>query len=219
MGRELQKKKNRSSISKVKHKPKSKRLQVKGNTIVAQNWDKHLTLAQNYQRLGLVARLKGRSGGVERFASDIKSTDNIKAQSSDPLDVRSQRSQTPAVARIERNPVTGENRVVRSEPERDNPLNDPLNEITEDSSLRPDQSNEISEAGGIIRELEEQAKYDIKKRPRQQSQREEEWLAALHEKHGENYGAMFRDQKLNLNQQSEGDLKRRITTWLARKRD
>jgi hypothetical protein len=39
MGRELQKKKNRSSISKVKQKPKSKkRLNPKGNAIIAANW-------------------------------------------------------------------------------------------------------------------------------------------------------------------------------------
>lgn len=38
MGRELQKKKNRSSTSKVKHKPKSKKLNVRGNAIVAANW-------------------------------------------------------------------------------------------------------------------------------------------------------------------------------------
>lgn len=41
MGRELQKKKNRSSIPKVKHKRKNqngKKLQVKGNALVAANW-------------------------------------------------------------------------------------------------------------------------------------------------------------------------------------
>lgn len=38
MGRELQKKKNRSSIPKVRHKPKSKKLNIKGNPIVAANW-------------------------------------------------------------------------------------------------------------------------------------------------------------------------------------
>jgi hypothetical protein len=39
MGRELQKKKNRSSIPKVKQKPKSKRhLNPKGNPIIAANW-------------------------------------------------------------------------------------------------------------------------------------------------------------------------------------
>jgi nucleolar protein 16 len=38
MGRELQKKKNRSSIAKVKHKPKPKRINVHGNPIIAANW-------------------------------------------------------------------------------------------------------------------------------------------------------------------------------------
>src|SRR5579862_1244662 len=38
MGRELQKKKNRSSNPKVRRKPKSKRVNVLGNPIVAANW-------------------------------------------------------------------------------------------------------------------------------------------------------------------------------------
>ena len=38
MGRELQKKKNRSSLHKIKHKPKSKKLNIRGNPIVARNW-------------------------------------------------------------------------------------------------------------------------------------------------------------------------------------
>jgi nucleolar protein 16 len=38
MGRELQKKKNRSSIPKIKLKPKSKRVNPLGNAIIAANW-------------------------------------------------------------------------------------------------------------------------------------------------------------------------------------
>jgi len=38
MGRELQKKKNRSSNPKVKQKPKSKRINPLGNPIIAANW-------------------------------------------------------------------------------------------------------------------------------------------------------------------------------------
>lgn len=38
MGRVLQKKKNRSSLPKVKQKPKSKHLNIKSNPIVAANW-------------------------------------------------------------------------------------------------------------------------------------------------------------------------------------
>jgi hypothetical protein len=38
MGRELQKKKNRSSNSKVKRRSKSRRVNILGNPIVAANW-------------------------------------------------------------------------------------------------------------------------------------------------------------------------------------
>jgi hypothetical protein len=38
MGRELQKKKNRSSIAKVRQKPKSKKVNPLGNPIIAANW-------------------------------------------------------------------------------------------------------------------------------------------------------------------------------------
>lgn len=38
MGRELQKKKKRSSIPKIKMKPKSKRVNPLGNAIIAANW-------------------------------------------------------------------------------------------------------------------------------------------------------------------------------------
>jgi Ribosome biogenesis protein Nop16 len=38
MGRELQKKKKRSSIPKIKMKPKSKRVNPLGNPIIAANW-------------------------------------------------------------------------------------------------------------------------------------------------------------------------------------
>ncbi|KFY06322.1 hypothetical protein V491_08708, partial [Pseudogymnoascus sp. VKM F-3775] len=66
MGRELQKKKNRSSIPKVKHKPKSKRVNPLGNAIIAANWDSKQTLTQNYNRLGLASRLNAATGGTEK---------------------------------------------------------------------------------------------------------------------------------------------------------
>lgn len=69
---------------------------------------------------------------------------------------------------------------------------------------------------GIVRELEEHASVEAKKKPRQQSKREEEWIANLVATYGDDYRRMVRDRKLNPMQQSEGDLKRRIRKWKER---
>ncbi|KAB8338910.1 hypothetical protein FH972_021852 [Carpinus fangiana] len=71
MGRELQKRKNRSSVSKVRQKPKSKK-KIFNNPIIAANWDQKQTLSQNYRRLGLATKLNAPSGGIERNLADIK---------------------------------------------------------------------------------------------------------------------------------------------------
>ena len=120
----------------------------------------------------------------------------------------------PIVAQIERDPETGAiTRVIHSLSNNDNPLNDPLNHIVTDS-----EDDETEHAGnpGIIKALEEQATMEVKKRPRQQSKREEEWVSDLVQKYGDNYLAMAKDRKLNPYQQTEGDLRRRIKRWKER---
>jgi nucleolar protein 16 len=96
----------------------------------------------------------------------------------------------------------------------DNPLNDPLNDL----EAPVQQSSKPST--GIIGQLEDQAAQEeahlaAKRKPRAQSQREEEWMARLVEKHGDDTSAMFRDKKLNNMQQSEGDISRRFKKWKA----
>lgn len=106
-------------------------------------------------------------------------------------------------------------RVLRSEEENKptyNPLNDPLNEFEDD------ETHETSKPShGIVAELEREALEEEeslgKKRPRQQSQREEEWITKLVEKHGTDTRAMARDKKLNPMQQTEGDIGRRVKKW------
>lgn len=76
------------------------------------------------------------------------------------------------------------------------------------------EDNEVdSEARGIVRQLEEQASMVAEKKPRKQSQREQEWCQRLVEKWGENFGKMARDRKLNPMQQTENDIARRIKKW------
>ncbi|MCJ1251553.1 Nucleolar protein 16 [Trapelia coarctata] len=223
MGRELQKKKNRSSIPKVKHKPKSKRLNVQGNAIVASNWDQNLTLAQNYRRLGLTSKLNARTGGTEKPASQI---DEIQISSGKPRDPLSLASKLPTLlnpteALIERDPSTGAIvRVIRP-PANTNPLNDPLNDLSDEQNEEDEEEGSVPKRApaGIIQELEEQASMEVKKRPRQQSGREQEWIAGLVKRHGDDYGRMARDRKLNPYQQGEGDLRRRVNVWKRKHND
>ncbi|KAK0647466.1 Nucleolar protein 16 [Lasiodiplodia hormozganensis] len=225
MGRELQKRKNRSSIAKVTKKPKSKK-RILNNPIIAANWNKHETLTQNYRRLGLSTKLNGVTGGVEKTAKSLATPNNVAA----PLAVNPQTGMTvakPVEARIERDPETGEVRLV-DDGSRPNPLNDPLNELEDDDETTGAEWQGITEhnapavdpttAGksdnAVIRQLEELASSTGKRKaPRKQSEREVEWIERLVNKYGDDYGKMSRDMKLNPMQQTAADIKRRVEKW------
>jgi nucleolar protein 16 len=228
----LQKKKNRSSIPRQRQKPKSKK-KILANPIIAANWNQKETLSQNYRRLGLTARLNHATGGTEKTIkllglNDGQSAraDAVKGSTADKLNIVSQRPETEALdeVEVERDPETGKIVRIINDPTEErrnmNPLDDPLNEVMdEDEDEGVEEWNGFAMVGEeqsenpVIRQLEEVARSGVRKAPRKQSQREEEWVERLVEKYGEDYGAMFRDRKLNPMQQSEGDLKRRITKW------
>lgn len=106
-----------------------------------------------------------------------------------------------------------------------NPLNDPLNELDGTSTIDFNSLGKLARknTGGdretdVTRQLEEYAASGVKRKPREQSDREEEWLERLVEKHGDDYKAMFWDRKLNVYQQSQGDIKRRVVKMLEKQR-
>lgn len=124
----------------------------------------------------------------------------------------------PGEVEVERDPETGRIiRVLEDLSKQDNPLNDPLNEIEESDGEEWNGFAMVGDEGKsdnpVIRQLEEAARNGVRKAPRVQSQREEEWIERLVAKYGDDYGKMFRDRKLNPMQQTEADLKRRITKW------
>ncbi|KAK7541280.1 nucleolar protein 16 [Phyllosticta citribraziliensis] len=231
MGRELQKRKNRSSIAKKRQKPKSKK-KILSNPIIAANWNQNETLTQNYRRLGLSTKLNRVTGGTERTAK----TDNPGTA---PLALNPKAAAAAPEtqeARIERDPETGEVRIVDdgSNKARANPLNDPLNDldpddeeewhgISEQHSLpqktKRDGNSAAASSGHngntVIAQLEAVAASGERKAPRKQSEREQEWVARLVAKYGDDYARMSRDAKLNPMQQSEGDIKRRVARWKA----
>ncbi|OAX85440.1 nucleolar protein 16 [Emergomyces africanus] len=240
MGRILQKRKNRSGAPRVKQRSNrlkngNKKINVLGNAIIAQNWDKKLTLTQNYRRLGLAAQLNAPTGGSEKKVDDL----SAGQQHADSLHLlpssTTVKTLKPTEARVERDPDTGRIlRVIHPESNDDiveiagrkirkaNPLEDPLNEIeTFDRNGTTMNIQENSYTSAVVQALERQATLEeeaLKRRqPRQQSKREEEWLERLVAKHGDNISAMVRDRRLNRMQQTEGDIRRRLKKWKERR--
>jgi nucleolar protein 16 len=196
--------------------------------------DRNQTLLQNYKRLGLTSRLNAATGGTEKKITHnnnpatTNSDKQIPREDVDQLALPGSQAATkliPTEARVERDPATGRIlKVIRPESasqptERSqNPLHDPLNS---DSDSKPSSSPKPSSSAHLnplIAALEAQAEAEAaqlaaKKRPRQQSKREAEWLAALVQRYGSDIAAMARDRRLNPMQQTEADIGRRVGVW------
>ncbi|KAH8177306.1 ribosome biogenesis protein nop16 domain-containing protein [Sarocladium implicatum] len=227
MGRELQKKKRRSGRAPVKmsNKPKNP-LNPRGNSIIAKNWNKKETLAQNYRRLGLVSRLKAPTGGTEKKVLEFEEDPEKRAnqtKGNTPFGITPVNKAVISEARVERDEDGNIIRVIHAADP--NPLNDPLNDIDTPSAAaaQHDPTHQhtlhgtasLENADGttdVVRSLLEQSAGSTGegKKKRHQSEREREWLAKLVGRHGDDYGAMARDIKLNPMQQTAGDIKRRV---------
>ncbi|KND93408.1 Nucleolar protein 16 [Tolypocladium ophioglossoides CBS 100239] len=215
MGRELQKKKRRSMRQPVRPKNPGKVLNPRGNNIIAKNWDKKETLAQNYRRLGLVARLKAPTGGTERKLHGT----TARVSPNDPFAITTIGEAVVSEAKVERDADGKIIRVLGRHP--DNPLRDPLAAL--DSDSEGDGEGAAEEWGGIaeaepqaggstdvVRSLIEESHNPAPRKPRHQSEGEREWLERLVAKHGDDTRAMARDTRLNPMQQTAADLAKRI---------
>lgn len=253
MGRELQKKKKRSSIPKIKLKPKSKKVNPLGNPIIAANWyfsllpspnpslplflylyqkqnrltitprNQNETLTQNYRRLGLTSRLNTATGGIEKpRLTDSNTTTSLNSKKADKLAISNAIPKVfaPTEAVVERDPETGKIlRVIhKGGLGKKNLLNDPLNSDSDEENEGEEFTGfeeEGGNSGGIIAQLEQQARSGKAKTERKQSEREKEWCQRLVERWGEDWGKMVRDRRLNPMQQTEMDIKRRVAKWRA----
>ncbi|KAG7661641.1 NOP16 [[Candida] subhashii] len=198
----------RSSVRKNTRRVKDKQrnINIHSNPIIAANWDKSLTLQQNYKRLGLRAKLGSLAGGVEK---KVESLTEIKARRENE-----DNNKIPSVSDIEQtdDPAKipeGEARIIR-DPE----TNEVIKVIHGTMKvIRKDQDAEV-ENTSVIKQLEEYAQKNSQiKKERHLSQRESDWLKSLYEKYGDDYEKMKWDKKLNIYQQTAGDLKRRIQKW------
>ncbi|KAJ4388774.1 Ribosome biogenesis protein Nop16 [Gnomoniopsis smithogilvyi] len=206
MGRDLQKRKNRSSRPTIRQSNRLKKpLNPQGNSLVARNWNKKETLSQNYRRLGLTAKLGKATGGMEAHPS--------APASQDPLAV-SQAAGTRSAIRSVKVERDAEGKIVKVL-RRENPLNDPLNEISDDENDDEAERTEEEEQREVkvVDLLEQQASVPTESHKRHQSAREREWLERLIAKHGDDVAAMSRDLKLNPMQQTVGEIKKKLKVY------
>lgn len=180
-------------------------------------------------------RLNAPTGGSQRITTETGFADAPE----NPLHIKgSAESEAKNLklgeTRVERDPETGKIlRVISGDDEveiagrkhkRSNPLNDPLNDLSDDVDLAgaaaaAGQAQGGKDASDVVKLLEMQAAKEdsavLAKKPRHTSQREGEWIEKLLQKHGDDYAAMARDRKLNPMQQTVGDIKRRIRKYQA----
>lgn len=190
--------------------------------------DQKETLSQNYKRLGLTSRLNHPAGGTEKTIATLPAEDEEAEQSTKTRDILNINSKLPtrldvSEVRVERDPETGAIISVHDE-KRANPLKDPLNDLSDDDEegwegfvnehgLIDGAQQKQDGTTEVVRKLEEEAARPREKKERSQSEREQDWIAKLVQKYGDDYGRMSRDMKLNPMQQSQGDLKKRIKKW------
>jgi len=155
------------------------------------------------------------TGGVEKNAHTL--TEGKAPSTKLAINPKLPTQIQPGEARIERDPETGEVRVIEAKAPKPNPLNDLLLDMDVDDEEFEGFGDEsrTSHKTDVVRQLEQMAANEAPAKPRKQSEREQEWLQRLVEKHGDDYEAMFRDTKLNIMQQSVGDIKKRVKKWKA----
>ncbi|KAI8621085.1 ribosome biogenesis protein Nop16 [Chytriomyces sp. MP71] len=246
MVRPLQRKKTKNPSRKVSRKGKKagldrgKRISFAnvGMPLISANWDKNLTLRQNYQRMGLMANLNGKAGGEAVHERTVKTRKRRDADVADDEDgeeedegidgldndegfiveyrSREDFEAMPAVSagtvdRVDDEDGLAENKIV---------IDPKTQAIGQRLGLRRD-TQTVAAPRGVKRSvkplktnvaealIEEAAKGEAPRHTHSSAQ-EVEVVDALKMKYKNDFEAMARDRRLNVYQLSAGQLKRKF---------
>ncbi|GAN03136.1 ribosome biogenesis protein Nop16 [Mucor ambiguus] len=187
-----------------------KRVTIHGNSIIKANWDKKLTLRQNYEKLGLLTSLNGESGGREKKMPDPKPT--AANNSTEPKELKElteddieeiKKSLGPGEGLIQRDDDGNVVRIIVGEQK--------THDEILDAEVAP-----VEAKTDVVRALEAQAANAFH-REKHQSEFETDWIQKLINKHGEDYKAMFWDKELNVYQQTAAQLKKKCQKYVNKK--
>ncbi|GME67462.1 unnamed protein product [Ambrosiozyma monospora] len=209
----------RSSIRKNtrRNKDKQRKHPILSNTVIAENWDKSLTLKQNYARLGLKLRLStSESGGSEKklrfFDPEVDNEDQEEEEQESDEDDEGKDEFDPAnipkgLAKLVKDEDGNVVKVVYGTKE---PKAKPT-ASTGKKLGRHEVEEKFEIKTNVVAELEKMAQESGKNKKKMHlSDREIDWLSRLVEKYGDDFEKMKWDKKLNPNQFSAGELKKRI---------
>ncbi|KAH9842831.1 ribosome biogenesis protein Nop16 [Rhodofomes roseus] len=233
MANPRQRRKSRSGSYKPVHhsrrakKNLNKQPPIRAPKVLQDAWDRHKTVRQNYEALGLVASLNPTaSGGVERPASHAGNPHTADAS------VTPEASTSQQVVNAHTSVPKGYGRIVRDEngnvidiilpKEEEHGLADEIMEDLPDAS-RDEQLAPWVELGSdtksgpskapethVVRALEEMSQERGARPPRYASTGENAILRRLVHKYGEDVEDMAKDRKLNPDQRTAGELGRAI---------
>jgi nucleolar protein 16 len=170
----------------------------KAHPLVQKNWDRKLTLLQNYEKLGLIPMLDGNAGGTQKKQELQKQEEEYRQRVIENIEYRRlDEEEAPKPELIEKE-VIPDDRVRR---------------LGIQVSLRKVVDPTAKPKTTVVEELEKEA---AQYRPVVQHQSEQETLVfeQLVAKYGLDFDAMARDTKLNKYQLSAGQLKRKMKKGL-----
>ncbi|KND01738.1 uncharacterized protein SPPG_03531 [Spizellomyces punctatus DAOM BR117] len=176
--------------------------------LVRKNWDKNLTLKQNYERMGLISALNGAAGGTEHEAEARAREERELQKAKEEVEWR--RIDDVPAKPVEQDSAQEENFDV----EVNGPVEvDPrVRQLGSKPGLKRRAAptrGEASAKSAVVEAMEAEAR-DIVKLERHASEQEGKVFGDLMRKHGRDYEAMSRDIKLNRYQLSAGQLRKRI---------
>ncbi|KAJ3004595.1 hypothetical protein HKX48_001142 [Thoreauomyces humboldtii] len=194
--------------------------------LVKENWNKKMTLKQNYERMGLLSALNGAAGGTQhgaeerRHEEEVLERQRVKLLEEDvewrAIDDDESSTTTVTAAAVEEEEDDDDYDVDTQGPVRIDPRARRIGHkvgLKRSVDPAPVPASRAVHAHVVVAAMEEEAN-DVVRLVRHASEQEGRVFGDLMRKHGRDYEAMAKDMRLNKYQLSTGQIRKRIERLL-----
>ncbi|KAI9472009.1 MAG: ribosome biogenesis protein Nop16 [Benjaminiella poitrasii] len=187
-----------------------KRCTIYGSSIIKANWNKKLTVKQNYEKLGLATSINGESGGREKkYPVAQQQQQTSETENSEPPKDLSELTEEE-ITELKKSLGPGEGLIQRDD--EGNVVRIIVGEAKSHDEILDQEFPPVEAKTEVVRQLEAQASK-VYQRERNLSEFEAERIKKLIDKHGDDYKAMFWDKELNEYQQTANQLKKKCQQY------